>query len=158
MIIVYCPDRARMAKTREKKEVTLETIMWNCRVALRNKCSKAANRDAVLALVFLKFAGDKFEQRQKEIIDENGENPIFPEKTSFYQAKNIFYLSEKSRWTYIVMNASQDDTAILLDQALADIEEKNSSLKGALPQRFFSSLGVSKNEIKALIDEINENL
>jgi type I restriction enzyme M protein len=147
-----------MAKTRAKKEkeVTLETIMWNCRVALRNKCGKAANRDAVLALVFLKFAGDKFERRRKEIIDENSENPIFLEKTSFYQAKNVFYLSEKSRWTYIVMNASRDDIAILLDQALADIEEKNSSLKGALPQRFFSSLGVTKNDIKALIDEINK--
>ena len=146
--MVYCRNGAKMAKAKAKakkeKEVTLETIMWNCRVALRNKCSKSANRDAVLALVFLKFAGDKFEQRRQEIISENGENPVFLEKTSFYQAKNVFYLSEKSRWTYIVMNASRDDIAILLDQALADIEEKNSSLKGALPQRFFSSLGVAK--------------
>ena len=59
-----------MAKTRAKKEkeATLETIMWNCRVVLRNKSSKSANRDAVLALVFLKFAGDKFEQRRQEIV------------------------------------------------------------------------------------------
>ncbi|GBU29356.1 type I restriction-modification system, DNA-methyltransferase [Treponema sp. R8-4-B8] len=147
-----------MAKTRAKKEkeVTLETIMWNCRVVLRNKCSKSANRDTVLALVFLKFAGDKFEQRRQEIINENGENRIFLEKASFYQAKNVFYLNETSRWSYIIMNASRDDIAILLDQAMADIEEKNSSLKGALPQRFFSNLGVAKNDIKALIDEINK--
>ena len=151
-----------MAKTKRKNEkasaklLTLETIMWNCRVALRNKCSKSANRDAVLALVFLKFAGDKFEQRRQEIISEHGENPVFLEKASFYLAKNVFYLSETSRWTYIITNASRDDIAILLDQALADIEGKNSSLKGALPQRFFSNLGVSKNDIKALIDEINK--
>jgi len=143
-------------RTKKEKEVTLETIMWNCRVVLRNKCSKSANRDAVLALVFLKFAGDKFEQRRQEIINENGENRIFLEKVSFYQAKNVFYLNETSRWTYITMNASRDDIAILLDQALADIEEKNGSLKGALPQRFFSNLGVAKNDIKALIDEINK--
>ena len=100
--------------------------------------------------------GDKFENRRQEIIKENGDNKIFLEKVAFYQAKNVFYLSKTSRWTHIVMNASRDDIAILLDQALADIEEKNSSLKGALPQRFFSSFGVNKNDIKALIDEINK--
>jgi len=62
-------EKEKMAKTKAKKEkeVTLETIMWNCRVVMRNKCGKSANRDAVLALGFLKFAGDKFEQRRQEI-------------------------------------------------------------------------------------------
>lgn len=51
-----------MAKTAKKdKEVSLETVLWNCRVALRGIGSTEKNRDAVISLVFLKFAGDKFE-------------------------------------------------------------------------------------------------
>ncbi|MDR2133962.1 MAG: type I restriction-modification system subunit M N-terminal domain-containing protein, partial [Treponema sp.] len=123
------------------KELTLEQVLWNCRVVLRNKCNKPDNRDAVLALIFLKFAGDKFEKRRKEIIAEKGNVPVFLEKPAFYLAANVFYLNEKSRWPYIVTNASDDSIAVILDQAMADIEDKNESLKGALPQRFFSTLG-----------------
>jgi type I restriction enzyme M protein len=146
-----------MAKSpKAAKELTLEQVLWNCRVVLRNKCNKPDNRDAVLALIFLKFAGDKFEKRRNEIIAEKGKVPVFLEKPAFYLASNVFYLNETSRWPYIVKNASDDRIAVILDQAMADIEDKNESLKGALPQRFFSSLGVSGNDIKALIDEINK--
>lgn len=67
-----------MAKAvKKEKEVTLETVLWNCRVALRGVGSTEKNRDAVIGLVFLKFAGDKFEKRRQEIIDEYGDVPIF---------------------------------------------------------------------------------
>ena len=56
-----------MAKaTKKDKEVTLETVLWNCRVALRGVGSTEKNRDAVIGLAFLKFAGDKFEKRRAE--------------------------------------------------------------------------------------------
>ena len=48
---------------KKDKEVSLETVLWNCRVALRGIGSTEKNRDAVISLVFLKFAGDKFEKR-----------------------------------------------------------------------------------------------
>ncbi len=51
-----------MAKAAKKEvQVSLETVLWNCRVALRGIGSTEKNRDAVIGLVFLKFAGDKFE-------------------------------------------------------------------------------------------------
>ena len=50
----------KMAKAvKKEKEVTLETVLWNCRVALRGVGSTEKNRDAVIGLVFLKFAGDQ---------------------------------------------------------------------------------------------------
>lgn len=77
-----------MAKAvKKEKEVTLETVLWNCRVALRGVGSTEKNRDAVIGLVFLKFAGDKFEKRRQEIIDEYGDVPIFLEKVSFYNPR-----------------------------------------------------------------------
>ena len=72
---------------KKEKEVTLETVLWNCRVALIGVGSTEKNRDAVIGLVFLKFAGDKFEKRRQEIIDEYDDVPIFLEKVSFYNPR-----------------------------------------------------------------------
>lgn len=44
---------------KKEKEVTLEQVLWNCRVALRGFGSFEKNRDSVIGLAFLKFAGDK---------------------------------------------------------------------------------------------------
>lgn len=114
---------------------------------------------------FLKFAGAKFEKRRKELIEEYGDVPAFLEKASFYNAKNVFYLKETARWSYIVKNASSNDIAVIIDQAMMDIEESNPSLKGALSTTdkdgnhvyaMFSTLGASKDKIKSLIDEVNK--
>ncbi|TNK87504.1 restriction endonuclease subunit M, partial [Mycoplasmopsis pullorum] len=76
-----------MAKTVKKtQELTLEQVLWNCRVDLRGVGSLDKNRDAVISLVFLKFAGDKFEKRRRELIAEYGEKPIFLENVAFYNA------------------------------------------------------------------------
>lgn len=148
-------EEIQMAKKTAVKEVTLETTLWNCRVALRGIGSTEKNRDAVIGLVFLKFAGDKFEKRRAELIEQYGEIPAFLEKVSFYNAVNVFYLKETARWSYIVNHAGDNDIAVIIDQAMADIEGSNPPLKGALPQNLFATLGASKSAIKSLIDEIN---
>ena len=144
---------ARAAK--KETAVSLETVLWNCRVALRGVGSTEKNRDAVIALVFLKFAGDKFEKRRTELIAQYGEIPAFLEKASFYNAVNVFYLKETARWSYIVKHASANDIAVIIDQAMADIEDRNPPLKGTLPLNLFASLGADKSKIKDLIDNVN---
>ena len=155
----------RAAKEKKEVEVSLETVLWNCRVALRGVGTTEKNRDAVIGLVFLKFAGDKFEKRRKELKEQYGDIPAFLEKPSFYNAANVFYLKETARWSYIVKNASSNDIAVIIDQAMMDIEESNPSLKGALSTTdkdgnhvyaMFSTLGASKDKIKSLIDEVNK--
>ena len=145
-----------MAKATKAKEVTLENVLWNCRVALRGVGSMEKNRDAVIGLVFLKFAGDKFAKRREEIKEQYGDVPAFLEKVSFYNAVNVFYIGETARWSYIVKHASANDIAVIIDKAMADIEESNPPLKGALPQNLFATLGASKEAVKSLIDEIDK--
>ncbi len=146
-----------MAKqVKKEKEVSLETVLWNCRVALRGVGSFEKNRDAVIGLTFLKFASDKFEKRRKEIIDENGDIPVFTENVAFYNAVNVYYLDEHCRWNYIVDHAGDNDIAIKIDTAMKDIEEKNPPLKGTLPQRLYATLGAGKGTIKMLVDELNK--
>ena len=121
-----------MARSAKKEaQVSLETVLWNCRVASRGVGSTEKNRDAVIALVFLKFAGDKFKKRWTEVLNQYGDIPVFLEKVSFYNAVNVFYLKETARWSYIVENASANNIAVIIDQALADIEESNPPLKGS---------------------------
>lgn len=146
-----------MAKKTNTKDKTLplESVLWNCRVALRGVGTVEKNRDALIALVFLKFAGDKFEKRRDEIVDKYGDNPIYVEKPSFYKSKNIWYLDEKSRWSYISKNSAKPDIAVIIDQAMENIENENEQLKGALPLNAFSNLGASNTKIKDLIDNVN---
>lgn len=144
-------------KATKKQEVSLETIMDNCRNVLRGAVGgNEKNRDTVMGLVFLKFVGDKFEKRREEIIQEYGNIAVFLEDASFYRSENVFYLNPESRWSYLVQNASSDEIAILIDKAMQDIEDTNPPLKGALPQNFYSSLGIESRKIKNLIDEINK--
>lgn len=140
---------------KKEKELTLEQVLWNCRVDLRGYGSFEKNRDAVIGLTFLKFASDKFEKRRKEIIEEYGNVAAFLEKVSFYNSKNVYYLEEHCRWSYFVKEAGSDDIAVKLDKAMKDIEDKNPPLKGALPQNIYASLGVSKDKMKSLIDDVN---
>ena len=155
--------------TKKNKEVTLENVLWNCRVALRGIGSTEKNRDAVISLVFLKFAGAKFEKRYEELREQYNSNEglfkVVKEKPSSYNAVNVFYLHETSRWSYIIAHAASNDIAVILDTAMADIEKSNPSLKGALSSRdqegnsvytFFATLGASTAKLKALIDEVNK--
>ena len=80
-----------MAKAAKKdKEVSLETVLWNCRVALRGIGSTEKNRDAVISLVFLKFAGTKFEKRYQELKEQYGADEglfnIMKDKVSSYNS------------------------------------------------------------------------
>jgi type I restriction enzyme M protein len=145
-----------MARNKREEMSSLENVLWNCRVALRGVGSTEKNRDAIIALVFLKFAGDKFEERRKGLIEEYGENFPFLDKGSFYVSKNVFYLRETARWSYIVRNATSNDIAVIIDKAMSDIESDNESLQGALPINLFSTLGVEKLRIKSLIDNVSK--
>ncbi|MFA5561603.1 MAG: class I SAM-dependent DNA methyltransferase [Eubacteriales bacterium] len=114
------------------------------------------NRDAVMGLVFLKFAGDKFDKRRKEITKQYGDVPAFLEKKSFYLSENVFYLNETSRWSHIVTNASADDIAVIIDKAMKDIEDGNPPLTGTLPQNFYATLGTRPEQVKMLIDKVDK--
>lgn len=138
------------------KETTLENILFKCRNALRGAGGTEKNRDAVIGLVFIKFASDKFEKRRQEIKDKHGDIPVYLENKSFYTAENVFYLEPECRWSYLVNEASSNDIAVKIDTAMATIEKDNPSLEGALLSNFYSGLGVEIRTLKNLIDGINK--
>ena len=79
------------------------------------------------------------------------------EKDSFYRSDNVFYLPEHTRWNYIKSNASKDNIATILDEAMKELEERNEPLAGALLRNnFFVTLGADKSSLKTLINEIDK--
>ncbi|MCP4179703.1 MAG: N-6 DNA methylase [bacterium] len=138
---------------KKKNNKSIEEILWDSANKLRGSVEPSEYKHVVLSLIFLKFASDKFEERREELINDGKEKYI--DMIEFYAMKNIFFLPEVSRWNYIKQHAKQDDIAIKIDTALFTAEKNNKALKGALPDNYFSRLGLDSSKLAALIDTIN---
>ena len=136
------------------KEKSIEENLWQSCDKLRGAIEPAEYKHVVLSLIFLKFASDKFEERRNELIKEGKSKYL--EIAVFYNEKNVFFLEEESRWSYIIKNAKQNDISLKIDTALHTIEKNNKALKGALPDNYFSRLGLDKTKLASLIDTIND--
>ncbi|QYA26610.1 SAM-dependent DNA methyltransferase [Gramella sp. MT6] len=143
-----------MAKKKTTKEKSIEESLWDAANKLRGSIEPSEYKHVVLGLIFLKFASDKFEVRREELVAEGKEKYL--EMKDFYNMKNVFFLAETSRWNYLIKNAKQDDIALKIDTALNQIEKNNPSLKGALPDNYFSRLGLDKSKLSSLLDTINK--
>ena len=141
-----------MAKAK-KKQKSMEETLWDSANKLRGTVESSEYKHVVLGLIFLKFASDKFEERRQELIEEGKEKYL--EMKEFYNMKNIFFLPEESRWSHIIKNSKQDNIALIIDTALHTTEKNNPSLKGALPDNYFSRLNMDVSKLAALLDTIN---
>lgn len=136
-----------------KNQKPMEEILWDSANKLRGSVEPSEYKHVVLGLIFLKFASDKFEERRKELINEDKEKYI--EMKEFYNMENVFFLPAETRWSYIIKNAKQDDIALKIDTALHTIEKNNPQLEGALPDNYFSRLHLEVSKLAALLDTIN---
>ncbi|HBH4644098.1 TPA: type I restriction-modification system subunit M [Escherichia coli] len=145
-----------MAKAPTKKAKAkkgFEETLWDTANQLRGSVESSEYKHVVLSLVFLKFISDKFEARRKKMIADGQAD--FLEMEVFYQQDNIFYLPEEARWSFIKQNAKQDDIAVRIDTALSTIEKRNPTLKGALPDNYFSRQNLETKKLASLIDTID---
>ena len=147
------PTKKKAAKKKPASKKSFEQTLWDTADKLRGTVESSEYKHVVLSLIFLKFVSDRFEARRQEIIDEGHDDHV--DMVEFYTMKNVFYLPEKSRWSTIVKQAKQDDIAVRIDSALHAVEKNNPSLKGALPDNYFSRMGIDVAKLAALIDSIN---
>jgi type I restriction enzyme M protein len=140
-----------MAK--QTKQKSIEETLWDSANKLRGSVESSEYKHVVLGLIFLKFASDKFEERWQELIAEGKDKYL--DMVEFYTMKNVFYLPELSRWGYLMKNAKQADIALKIDTALFTVEKNNPSLKGALPDNYYSRLNLDVSKLASLLDTIN---
>lgn len=144
-----------MAKqAKPKKTKSMEAALWESCNKLRGSVEPAEYKHVVLSLIFLKYAGDRFEQRKQEMIEQGLQ--VYISQVEFYAAENVFYLPPACRWSYIMENAKQDNIFQIIDDALTEIEKKNKQLAGALPSNYYSNLGLDRTKFASLLDEINK--
>jgi type I restriction enzyme M protein len=144
---------SKQSSSIKKNTRTFEQSLWDTADKLRGTVESSEYKHVVLSLIFLKFVSDKFEARKQALIDEGQE--AYVDMVEFYTMKNVFYLPEHARWNTRQKQAKQDDIAIKIDTALYAIEKLNPSLKGALPDNYFSRMGLDASKLAALIDSIN---
>ncbi|MCI5121570.1 MAG: DNA methyltransferase, partial [Candidatus Electrothrix sp. AUS4] len=100
-----------MAKKAANKKATttttnsFEQILWDTANKLRGSVSSADYKHVVLSLIFLKFASDKFEERRAELIAEGKKKYL--DMVEFYTMKNVFFLPEEARWSFVKQQAKQ---------------------------------------------------
>lgn len=144
-----------MAK-KNGNEKSIELTLWEAANKLRGGVDSAEYKHVVLGLIFLKFASDKFEEHREKLIAEGKEKYL--EMEAFYSKDNVFFLEEESRWSFIIKKKNQSSAGLplLIDTALHLIEKDNKALKGALPDNYYSRLGLDTSKLSSLIDEINK--
>ena len=137
----------------KKKEKSFEETLWDAANKLRGSVESSEYKHIVLSLIFLKFISDTFEKQRQKLIDEGLEKHI--DMVAAYTKDNVFYLPPESRWSFVQQNAKQEDIALKIDTALSTIEKTNKALQGALPDNYFSRLGLDVSKLSALVDVIN---
>ncbi|MBO7921190.1 type I restriction-modification system subunit M [Alteromonas sp. K632G] len=143
-----------MAKnTKSSSTTSFEQHLWDTANKLRGSVESSEYKHVVLSLIFLKFISDKFEAQRKSLIDLGMDDYV--EQVEFYTKDNVFFLPEQARWSYIQKHMKQDDIALKIDTALHTVEKNNPSLKGALPDNYFTRLGLVTSKLASLIDTIN---
>ena len=90
------------AQPKQKPTKSMEAALWESCNKLRGAVEPAEYKHVVLSLIFLKYAGDRFEQRKQELIDQDLKE--YMDTVEFYTAENMFYLPEECRWSYIMQN------------------------------------------------------
>ncbi len=139
----------------KKKEESIEKTLWKAADTLRKNIDAAEYKHIVLGLIFLKYISDIFDAHYKKLEEGKGEYEwADPEDKDEYKAKNIFFVPEDARWSYLQKRAKYPGIGKDIDDAMDAIERDNSSLKNVLPKVY--ALGnIDPKNLGGLIDLIS---
>ncbi len=141
-----------MAKKKQAENISIEETLWKSADKLRKNIDAAEYKHIVLGLIFLKYISDAFEELYKKLKSEVNLGAD-PEDKDEYKAENVFFVPEKSRWSYLLSQAKQPTIGKLVDEAMDAIEKENNSLKGVLP-KVYARQNLDPTSLGELIDLI----
>jgi len=147
-------------------ETEFKKLLWDAAVKLRGSLSAAEYKYPVLGLVFLKYVSDVFEA-QADVIRAKAADPSsdhyvedpelrqelvaeWTQDRSFYEADNVFWIPEDSRYVGLLAQGKSANIANILDTAMAAIEAENPKLRGVL-YRDFGRLAIDAGRIGDLL-------
>jgi type I restriction enzyme M protein len=132
----------------------LEKTLWAAADKLRSNMDAAEYKHVVLGLIFLKSVSDAFYDLHRKLQAGAGEfEDADPEDPDEYLAYTIFFVPENARWQYLQDRAKQPEIGKWLDEAMEEIEKRNTSLKGVL-SKLYADPELNKPRLGELIDLI----
>ena len=131
--------------------VGYEAQLWQMADALRGSMDAGEYKHVVLGLIFLKYISDAFEEQHARLVADPGADAEDPDE---YRAFSIFWVPPEARWSNLKAQAKQPNIGKVVDDAMANIERDNTSLKGVLPKDY-ARPGLDKTRLGQLIDLIS---
>jgi type I restriction enzyme M protein len=134
--------------------MTIEKTLFAAADKMRGAMDAGEYKHIALGLLFLRYVSISFQRLHDELAaDEYAD----PEERDEYLAKNVFWVPEKARWSFISKNSKDPEIGIMLDDAMREVEAANESLKGALP-KVFGKESLDKVMLSGLIDIFTNNI
>lgn len=136
----------------KKVPESIEKRLWQAADKLRKNIDAAEYKHVVLGLIFIKYISDSFTTLYHKLVQGEGEySGADPEDKDEYKAENVFFVPEKSRWSYLKNQAKQPTIGKIIDEAMDAIERENTSLRHVLP-KVYARGNLDPTNLGALID------
>lgn len=138
----------------------IEKILWKACDSFRNKIDSSRYKDYILAMLFVKYLNDVYNETKARYTEEYGGNAVRVERA---MRNERFTLSETSTFDYLYSNRSDNAIGQKINIALTEIENKNSEkLRNVFRAIDFNStvdFGETKSKnaiLKNLLEDFHE--
>ena len=125
--------------------------LWAAADKLRGHMDASEYKHIVLGLIFLKYISDSFEEFHSQLLLEKDADP---EDRDEYLAKNVFWVPQEARWSFLRGKAKQPEIGKFLDDGMTAIERDNPMLMNILPKEYARPI-LDKTRLGELIDLIS---
>jgi len=124
-----------MNTTSRQSDLDFAADLFKAADKMRGALEPSEYKHVALGLIFLKYISEAFEALHKTLQDDEYADAEEPEE---YLAENVFWVPEKSRWSYIQDHARSENIGKIIDDAMEAIEAvpTNETLKGVLPKTY----------------------
>lgn len=124
----------------------LHERLWSAAVQLRANSGLKLNEisEPILGLIFLKFADVRFKRTQANIVADRSSKKYSssgrqaPVTADTYKAKGVLFLPETATYSYLMSLPESKNIGKAINDAMKEIEAKNTDLAGVLPQDYTS--------------------
>lgn len=134
--------------------IGFEKQIWNAACVLWGHIPAAEYRKVIVGLIFLRYISSAFEKHYLKLVNE-GDG--FEDDRDAYSADNIFFVPEKARWNVIAEAAHTPEIGTVIDNAMAEIEAENKSLKNVLPKNY-ANPDLDKRVLGDVVDIFTNNM
>ena len=101
----------------------IEKVLWSACDSFRNKIDSSRYKDYILAMLFVKYLNDVYNETKAKYIEEYGGNMTRVERA---MRNERFTLTETSAFDYLYDNRADPEIGQKINVALAEIENNNS--------------------------------